>query len=75
LKGNRATLHAHVCAFFAGGDACGWENTKVDRWEQTEKSHGRVEHRVVEAIAYGTVHGSRAWFENCSESPCGQKCA
>jgi predicted transposase YbfD/YdcC len=52
LKGNRATLHAHVCAFFAGGDACGWENTKVDRWEQTEKGHGRVEHRVVEAIAY-----------------------
>lgn len=52
LKGNRASLHAHVCAFFAGGDACGWEGTNVDRWEQTEKGHGRIEQRTVEAIAY-----------------------
>ncbi len=52
LKGNRATLHAHVCAFFEGGDACRWEGTTVDRWEQAEQGHGRKEHRVVEAIAY-----------------------
>jgi hypothetical protein len=30
---------------------------------------------VIFAREMGTVHGSRAWFENCSESPCGQKCA
>lgn len=35
LKGNCASLHAHVCAFFADGDACGWKGTNVDALSPT----------------------------------------
>ena len=61
LKGNHGTLHAEVTALFADPEALDYGKTKGSQVRHhdsgPEKSHGRIEQRVVKATDY------LDWFE------------
>ncbi len=60
LKGNQGTLRDDVEEFFIEQKACKYRDCAADRHETIEKSHGRIETRIVTAVGdvgwLGTRH-------------------
>ena len=63
LKGNQGTLREDVELFFTEQKACKYRDCSVDRHETIEKSHGRIETRIVTAI------GDLGWLQERHKWP------
>jgi predicted transposase YbfD/YdcC len=63
LKGNQGTLREDVELFFTEQKACKYRDCIVDRHETIEKSHGRIETRIVTAI------GDIGWLQERHQWP------
>ena len=63
LKGNQGTLREDVELFFTEQKACKYRDCSVDRHETIEKSHGRIETRIVTAI------GDLGWLQERHQWP------
>jgi predicted transposase YbfD/YdcC len=62
LKGNQGTLRDDVEEFAIEQKACKYANCVVDRHETIEKSHGRIETRIVTAISdIGWLQARHKW--------------
>jgi predicted transposase YbfD/YdcC len=63
LKGNQGTLREDVELFFGEQEARKYKDCSVDRHETIEKSHGRIETRIVTAI------GDIGWLQERHKWP------
>jgi predicted transposase YbfD/YdcC len=63
LKGNQGTLREDVELFFSEQEARKYRDCIVDRHETVEKSHGRIETRIVTAI------GDLGWLQERHKWP------
>lgn len=62
LKGNQGTLRDDALLFFTEQKARGFADCLVDRCESVEKSHGRIETRIVVAIGdVGWLKARHKW--------------
>ncbi len=57
LKGNQGNLHADVKSFFESALESDFKGVDVDFYEESDKGHGRIEHRQVWAVPIAKQSG------------------
>lgn len=64
LKGNQGQLHSEVKEFFELAYASGFKGVEIEQYEESDKGHGRIEHRQCFVVKANT-----RWFPSSQQWP------